>query len=164
VDISAVTIFSNLNLTGIFQRILRKFGDFILIFYFRATCLFSSFLILSTKVICKAATDLLRFLRRLTRRKTIMLDMQLSLSWKENFTYLEDCLTATRYCFVEQIKIIKSLKTQLSNLKIISRLRDWTAVLLTSFRRDSTKNENPVTRHFQSKMARKVKSNFDFKN
>ena len=35
---------------------------------------------------------------------------------------MEDILAATRYCFVEQIKIMKSLKTQLSNLKIILKI------------------------------------------
>jgi hypothetical protein len=31
-------------------------------------------------------------------------------------------LTASRYCFVEKIKIIKSLKIQLSNFKIIFKI------------------------------------------
>ena len=36
------------------------------------------------------------------------------------------------------------------------RLREWTAALLTSFRRDSTKNDLTVTRHCRSIMAKKV--------
>jgi len=98
------------------------FPDFIFYFYFRATCLFSSFRCWSTEVICSAATELLKFLRRLTRRKTIMRIIRHTLSWKENSTSLEDIMAATRYCFVWQIKIMKSLKTQLSNLKIIFKI------------------------------------------
>ena len=87
-------------------------------FYFRATCLFSSFRIWSTKVICKAVTELLKFQRRFMRRKTIMLNMRHTLLWTENCTFLEDCLTTTRYSFVEHIEIMKSLTIKISILKI----------------------------------------------
>ena len=85
----------------------KLFSVFIFYFYFRATCLFSSFRKISTEVICKAATEVLKFQRRLTRRKTIMLIWRHMLLWKENSTFLAEYLTTTRYCFVWLIKIIK---------------------------------------------------------
>jgi hypothetical protein len=55
------------------------FLDLRFYFFFRATCLFSLFRSRSTEVICSAATELLKLLRRLTRRKLSMLKMRLTL-------------------------------------------------------------------------------------
>ena len=86
-------------------------------FFLRATFSFLSFRIRSKKVICKAATDLLKLMRRLTRRKTIMLIVRLSLLWKENFTFLAEIMTATRYCFVWLIKITRLKRNPIIEFK-----------------------------------------------
>ena len=64
---------------------------------FRAMFLFSSLRILSTKVICKAATELLKFQRRLTRRTKDMLIMRHTRLWTENCIFLEENLIQKRY-------------------------------------------------------------------
>ena len=68
---------------------------FLLFLIFRATFSFSSFRILSTKVICKAATDLRKFQPPSTRRAMIMLKTRHTRWWMENCTFSE-ALMATR--------------------------------------------------------------------
>ena len=92
-----------------------RFGNFL----FRMMFLFSSFWILSTKVICKAATDLRKFQRRLTRRTIIMLDMRHTRLWTENCIFLEDTLMIQRYfSFCLRFRKITKLLIEIINKKI----------------------------------------------
>jgi len=58
------------------EKVINFYCLFFLKFKLRAMFLFLSFRIESTEVICKAATDLRKFQRRLMRRKIIMLNMR----------------------------------------------------------------------------------------
>ena len=56
------------------------------------------------EVICKEATEHLKFQRRFTPRETIILKMR-RMRWStENCTFLEEILTTTRYCFLYKSK------------------------------------------------------------
>ena len=93
------------------------FENFFIKILFRAMFLFSSFRNLSTKVICKAATDLRKFQRRLTRRK-IMLVMRHTRLWTENYIFLEEHLLAQRYfSFCLRFRKITKLFIEIINQK-----------------------------------------------
>ena len=91
------------------------FENFFIKIFFRTMFLFSSFRILSTKVICKVATDLRKFQRRLTRRKKDMLLMRHTRLWTENYIFLEDDMMAQRY-FSICLRFRKTTKLLLENM------------------------------------------------
>ena len=94
------------------------FENFFVKILFRAMFLFSSFRIMSTKVICKAATDLRKFQQRLTRRKMNMLGMRHTRLWTENCIFLEDTLIAQRYfSFCLRFRKITKLILEIINRK-----------------------------------------------
>jgi len=94
------------------------FKNFFIKILFRAMCLFSSLRDLSTKVICKAATDLRKFQRQLTRRTINMLIMRHTRLWTENCTFLEGTMMAQRYfSFCLRIRKITKLLIEILNRK-----------------------------------------------
>ena len=92
---------------------------FLLRFHFRAMFLFSFFRIMATKVICKAATDLRKFQRRLMLQAIIMLNMRQTRSWTENCIFLEDDMMAQRYFSI----CLRFRKTAKLLLEIINQKR-----------------------------------------
>ena len=95
------------------------FENFYVEILFRAMFLFSSFRDLSTKVICKAATDLRKFQRKLTRRTIFMLMKRHTRLWTENCIFLEDDMMAQRYFSI----CLRFRKTAKLLLEIINQKR-----------------------------------------